>query len=470
VLPKEAPPPAPAAPAPFLLEKSVFAARVREADSRHFFNSKKVYSTMFDMDWNRMCELPRFPKWTARLAGFPKGAAPPAFLEAIKAECWGVYKQLLLVMDHYGLKSQVGDPFDLGMNPFLLFCKDCGLLDESLTSEVAQRIFVQVNVEVGQSKALASANDDDALMRYEFLEAILRLIEHKFDLAQGSTAAQVKAAFAAFQTQHLGVAAVRDLEDSDAFRTDVLYTAAVSDAFRKHEQALRDVYDTLALAIPVHGKPTFRLPDWHKFFDAAGLLSSRSTRSTAVAAFVHARMRSVDETKHGFRNLPWVSFLEAIARIVHSSFDVPPKYALDDVGVTELTEFYEAVSNLAQQGGASRDDVKAAKILRLLQPRARHATLAEQLLLVLPYVLQNFAVSHRGVLATKTRTLNLERHLSAAQKQKWISASAGLPKITLASVEHLVVASSTKRGSMRASLTDGAGDGAGDGSPAKPLD
>ena len=135
-----------------------------------------------------------------------------------------MYRLLSQCMEYYGYRSSNADPFDMSQNAFFSLFRDSSLLDDKrrlsrgasvrgpapapqeqphslggvtmireglhhlaeeehhrhdeegtkITSELAQRIFVQVNVEVGNKDSkLNAANDDTAMMRHELVEALL---------------------------------------------------------------------------------------------------------------------------------------------------------------------------------------------------------------------------------------------------------------------------------------------------------
>ena len=128
--------------------------------------------------------MPRYPKFIARLAGNQALGAGSLPLEAaFKQHLAPMYRIICQCMEYYGYRTTNNDPFDLAVNSYNLFLKDANLLDDDkVTSEVAQRIFVQVNVEIGGDKAHNAANDDNALMRHEFVEAVFRLTAAKYDL------------------------------------------------------------------------------------------------------------------------------------------------------------------------------------------------------------------------------------------------------------------------------------------------
>ena len=166
------------------LDDSIFAPRKRESDAKDFWNTLAIHEKMMEEDIRKMAAMPRFPKFISRLAGNrPNAEGSDAVMAALKKHLAPMYRILCNAMDYYGYRTTNDDPFDMALNAYNLFLKDSKLVDEKkITTEAAQRVFVQVNVEIGGEKRLNEANDDYALMRHEFVEAIFRLTTVKYDL------------------------------------------------------------------------------------------------------------------------------------------------------------------------------------------------------------------------------------------------------------------------------------------------
>ena len=80
--------------------------------------------------------------------------------------------------------------------------------------------------------------------------------------------------------------------------------------------------------------------------------TSETTLTEAVKAYVVSRTRFLDDTVFKFELLDFVSFLEAIARLVEMT-PVPSKAALTELGVDQVSEFYERVAALKGRSTAT---------------------------------------------------------------------------------------------------------------------
>lgn len=406
------------------LEDSIFAPRLRECDARAFHNEAKVHAKMMAHDFGTLEKMPRYPKFLARLAGSQTQGAGAAPLEAaIKRSLFPMFRILCQCMDYYGYKSTNDDPFDLAANSFNLFLKDANILDKKLTSEVAQRIFVQVNVEIGGDKTHNAKNDDNALMRHEFVEAVLRLTAAKYDLEKraaespSSACEIIEDALHSTLRDHLLHLPHESLHDNDDFRRRRLYDERVDLALCAHKKILRDLYDAYATMKPIAGRPTLRPAEWFLFLETAGLISSCTSRDDALKAYIFSRMRFVDETRAAFRCLSWVSFLEAIVRVADQTA-VPSAASMRSHGATQLSEFYEALAARCELGG--KDAVAEVRI-HLTPDHGR--SLGDKVALVLSHVLQNHAIKHQCWFKTKTKTVGLRAYLSEDEKDRWLSAA-----------------------------------------------
>ena len=158
--PKVASPVAKVAKSAWKLETSIFAPRRREADCRGFWHSNKFMKRLLSGDWTRLSALPRFENLMKRFGG---AAAERALLGGLEK----MYRKLLSAFDYYCIVTEL-DPMDMAMGSWLEFCTDLNLRGEApgqVSDQTLQGIFVQVNVEVGQARELAQANDNNSLMR-----------------------------------------------------------------------------------------------------------------------------------------------------------------------------------------------------------------------------------------------------------------------------------------------------------------
>ena len=435
------------------LAESIYAPRIKEADSHGFYNPEKVHARMLAQDLRILEEQPRWPKFINRLAGqLPDGSGTEAIVEAIRHEMLPMYRLLSQCMEYYGYRSSNADPFDMSQNAFFSLLRDSSLLDDKrrlsrgashrgpapapseeqpeegtkITSELAQRIFVQVNVEVGNKDSKHNAaNDDTAMMRHELVEALLRIAVAKGNVEQHAREHPEHAVEILSDALHH---VLRDhllhlphdvVVDADEFRRRKLYCEEVDTALLRHKSILRGLFELYSGMHPIAGRTLFGLKEWFLFVEHSGLYARNLSRSEATHAFVFSRMKFIDEGAPKFRALSWVTFLEAFVRLVDRSVQVPSAKDMRELGCTQLTEFYEA---LTQRCDHSTDDSDAdvERVHRYMDPDTSRS-LAEKVSLTLMYCFQNLVIKYRGTVRTQTHSVRMGHFLSPQQQDRWFS-------------------------------------------------
>ena len=109
-----------------------------------------------------------------------------------------------------------------------------------------------------------------------------------------------------------------------------------------------------------------------------------------------------------------MSFLEAIGHVLDYT-PVPTKAALKQVGVAEVSEFYERIVNLKLEAKSADDRER----IHELMDEDPDQPLSDKLELMLPYLLQNLAISTGGVFRTKAKQIDVSKFLSKEQAAKW---------------------------------------------------
>ena len=152
---------------------------------------------------------------------------------------------------------------------------------------------------------------------------------------------------------------------------------------------------------------------WLEFTELTGMRTSETTLTEAVRAYAIARMRHLDDTKHQYDLLDFVSFLEAIARLIEFT-PVPTKAALAEVGAASVAEFNEVMTTMKGEMDGDNDRRKVARLLS----EDPEQSLSDKLELMLPFMLTNMAISCNGVYKTKQTQLQVN-FLTQQQRDKW---------------------------------------------------
>ena len=237
--------------------------------------------------------------------------------------------------------------------------------------------------------------------RFEFIEAIVRLLGAAYGLEKKDRPAGDDGAAAAERaaedfSARLAALPADARDDPDDYRRERLYTEACCDAFSRHKKFWQEIHRIMSAIAMDAGRPAFNMDRWLEFTELTGMRTSETTLTEAVKAYVVSRTRFLDDTVFKFELLDFVSFLEAIARLVEMT-PVPSKAALTELGVDQVSEFYERVAALKE---AVDGDEDRRRLSRLLAEDADQA-LSEKLELMLPYMLQNLTISTNGAYRTK---------------------------------------------------------------------
>ena len=471
------------------LEDSIFKLRVRETDSRAFFNDTSTHGKMLEHDWRLMTKCAHFKAFLCEVAERAPAMSTvsvherrPQQILQTHAECREglqlVFRLLCQTLEFYGASEiEQEDSFVLGKRAFAQFCADAKLAGP----EHAHMVFTAVAssnattvVSSSSSKGDASPNSTlNTLNRRGLLEAVVRVMHFKgllrwnhhrqeedeedaaklttYDARTGhhvhiaapprprpapapprddsvspsQSQAHTPSLVSAFQrlvSEHLALLPAAAIVDSDEWRCSTLYKASVDAELRPYKKVLYSLYMVLAELHPQLGRARhFSVEAWRAFAKDAGLLSAipAKARLEANRAFVLARMRFVDESTRRFKSLSWVSFLEALCRLV-AIFPAPSLNSMAQLRARELTEFYEKVESYESQA----DELKWLltpdyyEVKRLLTPDPGQS-LPQKLKFLLPYVLQNLAVTHAGIIERDNVAVDLDAFLTPHQRQRW---------------------------------------------------
>jgi hypothetical protein len=192
------------------LETSVWKERPTMNDGKGFVNNGELYKKALNRDWRRLMNEDRFFRFVDREdAGGQENAhgqeeTVEDELEEVKEVLFAWAGPLLRMFDYYCLQgaaasnSNDNSAFAVSENAYHGMCIDLKLVDKrKCTKSFLSNVFVQVNVEaddgggggtgngppdpsVKQVAAQNFVNEDRALMRFEFVEAIVRIAVCKY--------------------------------------------------------------------------------------------------------------------------------------------------------------------------------------------------------------------------------------------------------------------------------------------------
>ena len=195
------------------------------------------------------------------------------------------------------------------------------------------------------------ANDDSALMRFEFIGCLARIAVEKY--IKSGRMDDVSDAITALCEQNidanLGPEAIHDSND---FRRDRLYMHAVDKVFVVHIEKLHHLFDRFGRADHGGEGNRMHMEEWLNFIEAAGLYGDDFEVREAKLAFGWAQMTVVDEVNNRpkFTSMDFCDFLEALARICDLKA-LPTDMELKKEGVANPALFFESLEEAGMLPG-----------------------------------------------------------------------------------------------------------------------
>ena len=180
---------------------------------------------------------------------------------------------------------------------YMTFIRDCELADEESASHALSHldtIFIACNVEdtvnISKDQAAANAlNQDRALMRFEYIEALVRIAVAKY-VKPGHMSDLSDALNALLETDLRGRVPREALHDPDAFRRSRLYTRATHEVILAHAKPLHTLFEHYAAGKDEYGTSgravLMDLDEWEALLGEASILDDDFSKRQAALCFV----------------------------------------------------------------------------------------------------------------------------------------------------------------------------------------
>eukprot|EP00899_Mesostigma_viride_P010577 jgi/Mesvir1/19520/Mv06897-RA.1 len=352
-----------------LLDRSVFLARRIESDSKFYIDTDLTEAQAFRKDWWRISKKSQFASFLTS-----RGLAPPGdearALESIKALLLKYYPSFSQAFDYFTVLC-TAEPYSFRLTDFIDFAKDVGILPSdkplpanaravtpvtppsstssayfavtpsasmsgtssaavdiaavaaaaavnssgkwlavaSFTPATLSRVFAASNLEDAGDEE-AAANDDNALLRFEFLEALVRLALEE----DGATLQSLDDFLSRLTFHHLPMEC---FVNRNAFRADRLFVEPALDVIKAYREEMAAIYS----ASRGHGSAAVPIESWIKMlkrcdmFDAPGVHPGFH-EPEARLCFMASQMRVIDEIRRrpAYVTLTFCEWVEALFR------------------------------------------------------------------------------------------------------------------------------------------------------------
>ena len=296
----------------FNRETSVYKIRRKTAESRDFYDTCTVTNRAFELDWKRCVGQ----KTMTNVFQVSDEEVLKREMDEIRESLKRRYRHIMDVFTSFAAASKVNRAC-MDYTDFRKFCEITKIVGGNTGPLFLKDVFALTNEEDDPDSVEGKINPDKLLMRYEFLEIILRIAMKKY--FQGDPSDAVNEFFAKHFVPYLGEGSM--VHDRDDFRRERLYNNDVEAVFAKYKRKLLHFFKKHADRGKHMSFDMFRT-----FLDSNHLIDEEFSQKQAGLVFQWAQMRTSDEMKnYEFINLiTFGEFLECCARIAdYKSFPSP---------------------------------------------------------------------------------------------------------------------------------------------------
>jgi len=335
--PRKAPTPPPPQQTKWDIEESIFASRKRESDARDFYDTPTVLKKQLKLDWHRATAKKRFVKYIKAMdcRAVPEGFHPKAVLQAIESVLGKHFLHIRAAFYYYCARgTSIGEAsFSMTSNSWGTFCRETGIEDpesKKCSSSALGSLFIAANFE--ETGALSAAqdkeNDDNALMRLEWLEILVRAAAAKY-IEDLKATGDVAEALDMLCTNHLEMLPPEISTDPNIFRQERMYNEDVDALLLSHRAFLEAVFNVYKCKA---ASKYLWMEHWMILLDNLRLVNDRTGIGITQAKilFMWSMMGSVDELTKRQKAVSWtfVDFIEGLARLA-DSLSLPTAAELD---------------------------------------------------------------------------------------------------------------------------------------------
>ena len=166
------------------LESSAFAPRKMKSDARAFYDNDRVKKKAFTIDWANLTSKKKFVSMILKTDD--EGGEDE--VKEVRAAVWKSYSVIMDAFEFYSVMgTSLTQAYTIQSNAFNDFVDDCKITDMATCKRKdIDTIFIVANLEDDKQSKTNKANDDRALMRFEFLECVVRIAIAKY-LKSGAT-------------------------------------------------------------------------------------------------------------------------------------------------------------------------------------------------------------------------------------------------------------------------------------------
>ncbi len=244
------------------LPDSVFAPRQMKSDARAFYDNDRVKKKAFKIDFANLTAKKRFVNLV--LKSDDDGGEEE--MAEVRQVLWNCYSTIMDAFEFYSVMgTSVSQAYSIQLNAFSDFVDDCKIADNrTCKRKDIDTIFIVANLEEDKKAKSAKINDDRALMRFEFLDCVVRIAIAKY-LKSGDTDDVSDALEWLCERNIKGNLGPEAVHDSNDFRKSRMYFEEVDKVYWKNMGKLKMIFDVFAAPkVGFSKQGLMTMEEWYK--------------------------------------------------------------------------------------------------------------------------------------------------------------------------------------------------------------
>ncbi|GIL52460.1 hypothetical protein Vafri_8339 [Volvox africanus] len=367
------------------VDESLFAQRKKESESHELYDTEKVRLQQLNVDWKRVVSKARFRRMVSKgdLGVKEDGQSLEEELGEVREELQRQSDFIRAAFIYYSMTSPGAGATSaecLQMSPssWLAFCHDAGIVGKGCTGMDMQNIFVAVNFEEESETEESAANDDDGMVRFEFMEGLIRVAFVKYIHTKRMTDASDALGMLLEEVVASPSLPPEARVNPNEWRRTRFYTPDVEEVIKEYW----DLVISMFKLYKARDRARYMWPEhFMAFLESNQLLGATTglTRREAKLIFAWSQSLVTDELRRRQRavSLTLWDFIEALGRVADVISPADPEdmeqfLLVEDKQLPEpdrlAYEYYRSV------WGAKRDGALRHSRLRTAEHTAQHST------------------------------------------------------------------------------------------------
>jgi len=241
-------------------------------------------------------------------------------LKSVRELLHSIYKNLKDCYKHFAAIGAPSEIWSIPLNTYTDFCSSAGIIDgKILKLSDFDRIFIATYTRT--EKERNPRNPDRALVRYQFMEGLVRIADQKY-IGSGMASTYSEALKLLLQ-EH--VVPYISKFDHQKWRIERYWNEAVDAVVKSYLPILKGVYKKYSGLKTLPGQRKFMsLEEFHRLLNDTGSFNDNCGDRDATLSFNIAMMTQIDELENDrIFQMQFIEFVEALGRIADKYSPAP---------------------------------------------------------------------------------------------------------------------------------------------------